>query len=998
MPHYSPQYQPEPSYLQQVRQHAACPADGYYSQHMPPTQMMPPPHRSNAQRSPASPPQMPPHHMPPQPRAAPPHHPQPQQQRRAASVQNTLPPPARLPPPPQLQKMGSSASSFNGVGGEGRGGAAAPHTPAPAPTTHYGKLSIIMLLLGGVLGYAYKSAIAGPSACAAYKTSSTRAATLTAVLSSLDVTNADKLAGQLDRWVTYSDEPGPALLGLPLGSSSFTDWLVTPIPGAERCGDGLFLAGPLPSKLNTFIYLFLLLWAFIGVAIGADVFMVAIEMITSKETTVRKVVNGQTKEFTVLVWNGTIANLTLMALGSSAPEILLSVIEITTSGFYAGELGPSTIVGSAAFNLLVISAVCVMAIPNGEGRLIKDRSVFAVTATWSVLAYLWLIVILIYISPNVVEVWEGVLTFVFFGFLLWMAYAADQGACSSRAEEDSGGKVIAIAKDGKELDMDLALTAFEDGLTAEEQQEKLAKLMGRHRSRAFYRVNAVHSMMAEHTTDEKRAMQTHGPAVLNFATAMRTPREGELFVDVIVTRSGNQSIPASVGYRSVGSATEAKGEGYIHFGPWQVETMVRLPILYGESAFYVVLVDPTPGCEIGAIWSCAVLVEKPSSPGMLKFEHEKLSVKESQGKIEVTVLRVGGHAGRIKCKVRTKDQTALAGSDYEPIDRTLIFADGETRSSFPIYIVDDDVYESDETFQVVLSDPEGGATFDPTCDGGADKAVATVTIISDEQVRRKVDELAALVNLNQDDIVLSANSWGEQFTEAMEYDGEGLFGVFMFILSLPWKLVFAFSPPARIMDGWLCFVVTLALIGLLTALIGDLAAHMGCCMGIAPAITAITFVALGTSLPDTFASKTAAQSEPYADDSIGNVTGSNSVNVFLGLGMPWMLGAFYWTYVGAYTKEAEWRARYSSYPWYTPDMPVAFVVDAGDLGFSVTVFSACALVCLGTLVLRRSTVGYELGGSPTVAMLTAIFFVLLWFVYIGASVLYSYRIGPFAGI
>ena len=52
-------------------------------------------------------------------------------------------------------------------------------------------------------------------------------------------------------------------------------------------------------------------------------------------------------------------------------------------------------------------------------------------------------------------------------------------------------------------------------------------------------------------------------------------------------------------------------------------------------------------------------------------------------------------------------------------------------------------------------------------------------------------------------------------------------------------------------------------------------------------VTAITFVALGTSLPDTFASKAAAVNEPTADNSIGNITGSNSVNVFLGLGLPW---------------------------------------------------------------------------------------------------------------
>ena len=59
------------------------------------------------------------------------------------------------------------------------------------------------------------------------------------------------------------------------------------------------------------------------------------------------------------VWNPTVANLTLMALGSSAPEILLSVIEIVGNGFFSGDLGPSTIVGSAAFNLLIIVAVSV---------------------------------------------------------------------------------------------------------------------------------------------------------------------------------------------------------------------------------------------------------------------------------------------------------------------------------------------------------------------------------------------------------------------------------------------------------------------------------------------------------------------------------------------------------------------------------------------------------------------------------------------------------------
>lgn len=83
------------------------------------------------------------------------------------------------------------------------------------------------------------------------------------------------------------------------------------------------------------------------------------------------------------------------------------------------------------------------------------------------------------------------------------------------------------------------------------------------------------------------------------------------------------------------------------------------------------------------------------------------------------------------------------------------------------------------------------------------------------------------------------------------------------------------------------------MIGLLTAVVGDLATIFGCLVGLKPEVTAFTFVALGTSLPDLFASKTAAVSEKYADAAVGNVTGSNSVNVFLGLGTPWLIAAIY---------------------------------------------------------------------------------------------------------
>tara|TARA_B100000780_G_C21105267_1_gene446251 strand:+ start:1434 stop:1730 length:297 start_codon:yes stop_codon:yes gene_type:complete len=88
--------------------------------------------------------------------------------------------------------------------------------------------------------------------------------------------------------------------------------------------------------------------------------------------------------------------------------------------------------------------------------------------------------------------------------------------------------------------------------------------------------------------------------------------------------------------------------------------------------------------------------------------------------------------------------------------------------------------------------------------------------------------------------------------------------------------------------------MSLVMIGVVTAIVGEIATILGCAIGLKESVTAITLVALGTSLPDTFASMTAAKNAEYADSAIGNITGSNSVNVFLGLGLPWAIAVSYW--------------------------------------------------------------------------------------------------------
>jgi solute carrier family 8 (sodium/calcium exchanger) len=98
-------------------------------------------------------------------------------------------------------------------------------------------------------------------------------------------------------------------------------------------------------QLRAVLYFIFLLYLVLGIAIIADIFMSSIETITSRRRKIRYPEPGEKDKYItveVRIWNDTVANLTLMALGSSSPEILLSIIEIVGNRFEAGELGPGT--------------------------------------------------------------------------------------------------------------------------------------------------------------------------------------------------------------------------------------------------------------------------------------------------------------------------------------------------------------------------------------------------------------------------------------------------------------------------------------------------------------------------------------------------------------------------------------------------------------------------------------------------------------------------------
>ena len=77
-----------------------------------------------------------------------------------------------------------------------------------------------------------------------------------------------------------------------------------------------------------------------------------------------------------------------------------------------------------------------------------------------------------------------------------------------------------------------------------------------------------------------------------------------------------------------------------------------------------------------------------------------------------------------------------------------------------------------------------------------------------------------------------------------------MFGQTREIINLLQQVInYVFCHHAAIANGYPCFVISISMIGACTAVIGDVAGHLGCFIFLKDSVNAIAFVALGTSVP-----------------------------------------------------------------------------------------------------------------------------------------------------
>jgi len=789
------------------------------------------------------------------------------------------------------------------------------------------------------------------------------------------------------------------------------------------------------------LYFIALIYSFLGISIVADMFMSSIEKITSKTKQIHIASTGDEppEVIEVPVWNGTVANLTLMALGSSAPEILLSIIGIIKNNFESEKLGPSTIVGSAAFNLLAISAVCIASIPQGEIRRINQFPVFCVTAIFSIFAYVWLVIVLVVSSKERVEIWEAVITLLFFPILVTIAYSADKGwlnklFCqaptvtnkqqqielgnfqSGESEGMLNNSNRQYFRDGR-LDKNALVGFIKDIKKNTKLSDEDAAVIAaskvvdsQPKSRMWYRIGATRNMTGGRkiqpvfknnhlkevydAINEDSAMPNieypdsdASKSIIEFHASSAAVMESIGTFKVLVCRHGKLTTTVRVRVETIdGSANE--GEDYqavneiLTFEPNETEKEIGVTIVDDnqwepDEEFFLKLslVHSEDGSDLklGRTSIMEITILNDDEPGTFLFEKRGHLVKESCGDAVISVIRQNGADGDVQVKWRTLDKTAISGKDYMGGDGVLDFKHGETQRDIRITVIDDMDCEKDENFEVELYEVNNG--------GKMGKITRTaITITNDDEFSNVMNKLMLMTNANVDEMRVHNETWAQQVKDAMVVNGGDvenatLGDYVMHFLTFGFKLIFSIIPPAGMAGGWPCFIASLIMIGALVIIVGDIATIFGCIVNLKDEVTAITFVALGTSLPDTFASKAAAVNEKHADNAIGNVTGSNSVNVFLGLGIPWVIASIYHA-----VKE-------------TPD---GFQVPgASVLSFSVLLYTICAVLGLGLIMVRRflpAMGGGELGGPNGAKYASAIFLVILWILYVVISALQTYGV------
>ena len=217
--------------------------------------------------------------------------------------------------------------------------------------------------------------------------------------------------------------------------------------------------------------------------------------------------------------------------------------------------------------------------------------------------------------------------------------------------------------------------------------------------------------------------------------------EGAPFVTIPVERVGGSAGEARVRIKTVnGSATAGSDYGAVDYqlifsNNDAVPKLINIPILDDAvyeptESFNVQLLDPVTAAVTDP--STAVVTIKDNDPAPTPVDQQTVSFNaasytaaENAPVASLVINRSDGN-GTYAVTVRSVGGTAQPGVRYRPVNQSVTFLPGETSKIVDVPLINDNVYEGNQTVNFVIDVPQGGPKL-------GDPGQATLTILDDEQ-------------------------------------------------------------------------------------------------------------------------------------------------------------------------------------------------------------------------------------------------------------------------
>ncbi|WP_261779654.1 Calx-beta domain-containing protein [Microcystis aeruginosa] len=253
---------------------------------------------------------------------------------------------------------------------------------------------------------------------------------------------------------------------------------------------------------------------------------------------------------------------------------------------------------------------------------------------------------------------------------------------------------------------------------------------------------------------EKVALNNNLPLISLAVSPASVTEDGTINLVYTFTRTGNTANPLTVSFNVGGNATF--NNDYTQNGAASFNTTSGTITFAAGSDTATLTIDPTADSifeqdetvSLTLVSSAnynrgttntvtSTIINDDVNAGVLSFSNSQFSVNEDGTVVNaVTINRAGNSTGAVSVTINLTNGTATAPSDYNNTPITVNFANGETSKIVTISLVDDLIVENDETINLTLTNPTGGATL-------GSQNTATVTIIDGGDTKQYASSVIA---------------------------------------------------------------------------------------------------------------------------------------------------------------------------------------------------------------------------------------------------------------